>query len=92
MLAKRLSEMGVTVFAGVLDVNGEGAQQLRERGCENLQVLQLDVTDASQIEAAQNYICAKVADKGEAERHVDDRRYIHTYTRLILTRCRVLKA
>lgn len=67
MLARRLSEMGVTVFAGVLDVNGAGAQQLRERGSENLQVLQLDVTDASQIEAAHNYICTKVADTGEAE-------------------------
>lgn len=89
MLAKRLSEMGVAVFAGVLDVNGEGAQQLRERGCENLQVLQLNVTDASQIEAAHNYICTKVADKGEAERHVNDRCYI---CGLILTRCRVLKA
>uniref|UniRef100_A0A3Q3EUS3 Hydroxysteroid (17-beta) dehydrogenase 2 n=1 Tax=Labrus bergylta TaxID=56723 RepID=A0A3Q3EUS3_9LABR len=44
-LAKRLSDEGLQVFAGVLDVNGGGAQQLRERGSEKLKVLQLDVTD-----------------------------------------------
>uniref|UniRef100_A0A3Q3EBE9 Uncharacterized protein n=1 Tax=Labrus bergylta TaxID=56723 RepID=A0A3Q3EBE9_9LABR len=49
-LAKRLSDEGLQVFAGVLDVNGGGAQQLRERGSEKLKVLQLDVTDSSQIE------------------------------------------
>ncbi|XP_041794455.1 estradiol 17-beta-dehydrogenase 2 [Chelmon rostratus] len=64
VLAKRLSEMGVMVFAGVLDVNGAGAQQLREPGSENLQVLQLDVTDSTQIETAHRYICAQVADTG----------------------------
>ncbi|XP_070828212.1 17-beta-hydroxysteroid dehydrogenase type 2 [Chaetodon trifascialis] len=64
ILAKRLSEMGVMVFAGVLDANGAGAQQLREPGSENLQVLQLDVTDSSQVEAAHRYICAQVADTG----------------------------
>ncbi|XP_037623371.1 estradiol 17-beta-dehydrogenase 2 isoform X1 [Sebastes umbrosus] len=63
-LATRLSEVGVKVFAGVLDVNGAGARQLRERGSENLQVLQLDVTDGSQIEAAHRYICTQVADTG----------------------------
>uniref|UniRef100_A0A671TJ12 Hydroxysteroid (17-beta) dehydrogenase 2 n=1 Tax=Sparus aurata TaxID=8175 RepID=A0A671TJ12_SPAAU len=64
VLAKRLSEMGLTVFAGVLDVNGAGAQRLREPGSENLQVLQLDVTDSSQIETAHRHICAQVADTG----------------------------
>ncbi|XP_076588168.1 17-beta-hydroxysteroid dehydrogenase type 2 [Chaetodon auriga] len=64
VLAKRLSEMGVMVFAGVLDVDGAGAQQLREAGSENLQVLQLDVTDSSQIEAAHRRVCAQVADTG----------------------------
>ncbi|KAF3706005.1 Estradiol 17-beta-dehydrogenase 2 [Channa argus] len=63
-LAILLSDMRVKVFAGVLDVNGAGAQQLRERGSENLQVLQLDVTDSSQIETARRYICAQVGDAG----------------------------
>ncbi|XP_053175437.1 estradiol 17-beta-dehydrogenase 2 [Scomber japonicus] len=63
-LATRLSQMGLQVFAGVLDVNGAGAQQLREQGCENLQVLQLDVTDSSQIETAHLYIHNEVGDSG----------------------------
>ncbi|XP_070763423.1 17-beta-hydroxysteroid dehydrogenase type 2 [Enoplosus armatus] len=63
-LAERLSEMGVRVFAGVLDVNGAGAQQLRERGSENLQVLQLDVTNGPQIETAHHYIRTQVSDTG----------------------------
>ena len=60
--------MGVQVFAGVLDVNGAGAQQLRDQGCENLQVLQLDVTDSSQIETTHLHIRAQVGDSGETER------------------------
>lgn len=67
MLAKRLSDMGVTVFAGVLDVNGAGAWQLREQASGNLQVLQLDVTDSSHIETVQRYIRTQVADTGETE-------------------------
>lgn len=58
--------MGVQVFAGVLDVNGAGAQRLRERGSQNLQVLQLDVTDSSQIQTAHGYICTQVGDTGKA--------------------------
>nr|XP_020471506.1 estradiol 17-beta-dehydrogenase 2 isoform X2 [Monopterus albus] len=63
-LAKQLSDMGVKVFAGVLDVHGAGAQQLRARGCANLEVLQLDVTDGSQIAAAHQCIRAQVRDAG----------------------------
>ncbi|XP_055365949.1 estradiol 17-beta-dehydrogenase 2 [Betta splendens] len=63
-LAKLLSEMGAQVFAGVLDLNGAGAQQLREHGSEGLQVLQLDVTDRSQVQMAHQHICAQVGDAG----------------------------
>ncbi|XP_070687485.1 17-beta-hydroxysteroid dehydrogenase type 2 [Pempheris klunzingeri] len=63
-LAKQLSQLGVKVFAGVLDVNGAGAQQLRQRGSDNLQVLQLDVTDGSQIETAHGHIRTQVAASG----------------------------
>lgn len=55
------------MFAGVLDVNGAGAQRLRERGSENLQVLQLDVTDSSQVETVHSYICNQVGRTGESE-------------------------
>ncbi|XP_022617339.1 estradiol 17-beta-dehydrogenase 2-like [Seriola dumerili] len=63
-LAEQLSEMGVQVFAGMLDVNGGGAQRLRERGSENLQVLQLDVTDSTQVETVHRYICTQVGHTG----------------------------
>lgn len=53
------------MFAGVLDVDGPGAQKLRERHCENLQVLQLDVTEPSQVELAFRHIRAQVADTGK---------------------------
>ncbi|KAF7652240.1 hypothetical protein LDENG_00099490 [Lucifuga dentata] len=63
-LAKLLSDMGVKVFAGVLNINGSGAQQLKDQRCENLQVLQLDVTDESQIQEAHRYICTQVGQAG----------------------------
>ncbi|XP_026166702.1 17-beta-hydroxysteroid dehydrogenase type 2 [Mastacembelus armatus] len=63
-LAKLLSDRGVKVFAGVLDVNGAGAQQLRERGCENLQVLQLDVTDGAQVERVRLHVSSQVGATG----------------------------
>ncbi|XP_072241449.1 17-beta-hydroxysteroid dehydrogenase type 2 [Leuresthes tenuis] len=63
-LAVRLSAAGLKVFAAVLDVDGAGAQRLRARALENLQVLQLDVTDSSQAQTAFGYICSQVADTG----------------------------
>uniref|UniRef100_A0A674NRX7 Hydroxysteroid (17-beta) dehydrogenase 2 n=1 Tax=Takifugu rubripes TaxID=31033 RepID=A0A674NRX7_TAKRU len=63
-LARRLSQVGVLVFAGVLDAHGAGAQRLRAGTSEKLQVLQLDVTDDRQIEAAHRYICTQVNDTG----------------------------
>lgn len=66
-LAQRLSQMGATVFAGVLDANGAGAQRLREQSSDKLQILQLDVTDGSQIEAARRHISTQMADKGSTK-------------------------
>ncbi|KAG7522271.1 estradiol 17-beta-dehydrogenase 2 [Solea senegalensis] len=63
-LALQLSHMGVTVFAGVLDMKGGGAQRLRARASEKLQVLQLDVTDSVQVETARQYVCAQVGRTG----------------------------
>ncbi|XP_074534414.1 17-beta-hydroxysteroid dehydrogenase type 2 [Halichoeres trimaculatus] len=63
-LVQRLSEEGLTVFAGVLDVDGPGAGLLRERGHEDLQVLQLDVTDGAQVETAHRFISAQVEHTG----------------------------
>lgn len=69
--------MGVMVFAGVLDVDGVGAQQLRERANENLRVLQLDVTDSSQIEAVHRYICSQVAAAGETKCAAGERKHVY---------------
>ncbi|KAL0968602.1 hypothetical protein UPYG_G00269060 [Umbra pygmaea] len=67
-LARRLSVMGVTVFAGVLNEDGVGAEELRRWGSERalgkLQVLQLDVTDAAQIQKAHLDISIQVGDAG----------------------------
>uniref|UniRef100_A0A3Q0SJ58 Hydroxysteroid (17-beta) dehydrogenase 2 n=1 Tax=Amphilophus citrinellus TaxID=61819 RepID=A0A3Q0SJ58_AMPCI len=63
-LAVALSQRGLTVFAGVLDENGTGARQLTERGGDKLKVLQLDVTNSSQIEAAHRHIHTWVGDAG----------------------------
>lgn len=70
-LAKHLSCIGMTVFAGVLDANGAGAQQLREyqqqqQQPELLQVLQLDVTDSGQVKAAHRHISRQVANTGKS--------------------------
>ncbi|KAF1386327.1 hypothetical protein PFLUV_G00093610 [Perca fluviatilis] len=63
-LASRLSEAGLKVYAGVLDENGAGARRLRERGSQNLQVLQLDVTDDGQIETARRHVCSQLQNTG----------------------------
>uniref|UniRef100_A0A3B5BE16 Hydroxysteroid 17-beta dehydrogenase 2 n=1 Tax=Stegastes partitus TaxID=144197 RepID=A0A3B5BE16_9TELE len=63
-LVQQLSRMGLKVFAGVLDVNGVGAQRLRELRRENLQLLQLDITDAAQVEAALQHVQTQVSDSG----------------------------
>ncbi|CAN9498655.1 unnamed protein product [Ophioblennius macclurei] len=63
-LALTLSQSGVTVFAGVLDGDGDGARRLRELDCVKLQVVQLDVTDDQQVAAAHSYISTQVADTG----------------------------
>ncbi|XP_078112405.1 17-beta-hydroxysteroid dehydrogenase type 2 [Sander vitreus] len=63
-LASRLSEAGLKVFAGVLDENGAGARRLREQGSQNLQVLQLDVTDDGQIETAHRHVCSQLHNTG----------------------------
>ncbi|KAJ8002855.1 hypothetical protein DPEC_G00163300 [Dallia pectoralis] len=67
-LTRRLSDMGVTVFAGVRDENSLGAMELKRRGSDGrpgrLQVLQLDVTDAGQIQRAHRIVCTQVGEAG----------------------------
>ncbi|CAH2324042.1 estradiol 17-beta-dehydrogenase 2 [Pelobates cultripes] len=51
-LAKHLDELGVLVFASVLDKKGQGAEELRRICSSRLSIIQLDVTDSEQIKAA----------------------------------------
>uniref|UniRef100_A0A8C5TDE2 Hydroxysteroid 17-beta dehydrogenase 2 n=1 Tax=Malurus cyaneus samueli TaxID=2593467 RepID=A0A8C5TDE2_9PASS len=47
-LAKHLDSLGFVVFAGVLDKDGPGAQELRQSCSPRLCVLQLDITSTTQ--------------------------------------------
>ncbi|KAM5298176.1 17-beta-hydroxysteroid dehydrogenase type 2 isoform 3-T3 [Glossophaga mutica] len=64
-LSKYLDQLGFTVFAGVLDENGSGAEQLRRTCSKRLCVLQLDVTNLQQIKDAYSTVVQKVQNRGE---------------------------
>ncbi|XP_045047754.2 17-beta-hydroxysteroid dehydrogenase type 2 isoform X2 [Desmodus rotundus] len=63
-LSKYLDQLGFTVFAGVLDENGSGAEQLRRTCSKRLCVLQLDVTNPQQIKDAYSAVVQKVQNRG----------------------------
>ncbi|CAC5380366.1 E1.1.1.30 [Mytilus coruscus] len=52
----RLAKDGFIVFAGVLDINGKGANKLKDRKLPNLHLIQLDVTKSMQIQEAVNHV------------------------------------
>ncbi|XP_036998344.2 17-beta-hydroxysteroid dehydrogenase type 2 isoform X1 [Artibeus jamaicensis] len=63
-LSKYLDQLGFTVFAGVLDENGPGAEQLRRTCSKHLCVLQMDVTNPQQIKDAYSTVVQKVQNRG----------------------------
>ncbi|OBS82511.1 hypothetical protein A6R68_23490, partial [Neotoma lepida] len=63
-LSKDLDKLGFTVFAGVLDAKGSGAEELRKTCSERLSVLQMDVTKLEQIKDAYSKVTEKTQDKG----------------------------
>lgn len=63
-LCKYLDELGFTVFAGVLDERGPGAEDLRRTCSTRLCVLQLDITVPEQIKDAHSKVVAKVQQRG----------------------------
>lgn len=63
-LAKHLDKLGFTVFAGVLDKEGQGAAELRKNCSERLSVLQMDITKPEQIKDAHSKVTEKIQDKG----------------------------
>ncbi|XP_062032444.1 17-beta-hydroxysteroid dehydrogenase type 2 isoform X2 [Lepus europaeus] len=63
-ICKHLDKMGFTVFAGVLNEQGSGAEELRRSCSSRLSVLQMDVTKPEQVKDAHSKVVEKVQDKG----------------------------
>ncbi|XP_053305351.1 17-beta-hydroxysteroid dehydrogenase type 2 [Spea bombifrons] len=63
-LAKHLDELGVLVFAGVLDKKGPGAEELKKICSSRLSLIQLDVTSGQEIKTACDKIKSRVRDEG----------------------------
>ncbi|XP_067235607.1 estradiol 17-beta-dehydrogenase 2 isoform X2 [Chanodichthys erythropterus] len=63
-LARFLDSAGMRVFAGVLDELSPGALKLKKAASPNLTVLQLDITNSSQITQAHQYIKSQTGKAG----------------------------
>ncbi|KTG42667.1 hypothetical protein cypCar_00010896 [Cyprinus carpio] len=63
-LARFLDSAGMRVFAGVLDELSPGALKLKKDASQNLTVLQLDITNSSQITQAHQYIQSQTGKTG----------------------------
>ncbi|XP_027952938.1 estradiol 17-beta-dehydrogenase 2 [Eumetopias jubatus] len=63
-LSKYLDELGFTVFVGVLDETGSGAEELRRTCSKRLSVLQMDITDPQQIKDAHRKVVEKLQNRG----------------------------
>ncbi|XP_010285389.1 PREDICTED: estradiol 17-beta-dehydrogenase 2 [Phaethon lepturus] len=63
-LAKYLDNMGFVVFAGVLNKDGPGAEELRRTCSRRLSLLQLDITNATQVKEAYLKVSEKVQNTG----------------------------
>ncbi|XP_003791349.1 estradiol 17-beta-dehydrogenase 2 [Otolemur garnettii] len=63
-LCKYLDKLGFTVFAGVLNEKGPGAEELRKTCSPRLSVLQMNITDPEQIKDAVSKVTEKVQDRG----------------------------
>ncbi|XP_063188730.1 17-beta-hydroxysteroid dehydrogenase type 2 [Chroicocephalus ridibundus] len=63
-LAKYLDSLGFVVFAGVLNKDGPGAEELRRTCSRRLFLLQLDITNATQVKKAYLKVSEKVQNTG----------------------------
>ncbi|XP_072291672.1 17-beta-hydroxysteroid dehydrogenase type 2 [Eucyclogobius newberryi] len=63
-LALRLSGRGVQIFAGVLDIDGPGAQSLKEQDPKGITVLHMDVTKPEHVARAKEHITEQLGEKG----------------------------
>ena len=64
-LALSLERQGVQVFAGCLDVRGEGACALKICGSQRLHVVQCDVTNMSSIAQARTLVEENLSGRGK---------------------------
>lgn len=65
-MAKYLDNLGFTVFAGVLNKDGPGAEELRRTCSQRLSLLQLDITNPTQVKEAYLQVSEKVQNTGTA--------------------------
>lgn len=65
-LAKYLDNLGFVVFAGVLNKDGPGAEELRRTCSRRVSLLQLDITNATQVKEAYLKVSEKVQNTGTA--------------------------
>ncbi|XP_074014245.1 17-beta-hydroxysteroid dehydrogenase type 2 [Numenius arquata] len=63
-LAKYLDNLGFVVFAGVLNKDGPGAEDLRRTCSRRLSLVQLDITNATQVKEAYLKVSEKVQNTG----------------------------
>ncbi|XP_009681219.2 17-beta-hydroxysteroid dehydrogenase type 2 [Struthio camelus] len=63
-LAKYLDNLGFVVFAGVLNKDGPGAEELRRSCSQRLSLLQLDITNPTQVKEAYLKVSEKVQNTG----------------------------
>uniref|UniRef100_A0A8C3GIP7 Hydroxysteroid 17-beta dehydrogenase 2 n=1 Tax=Cairina moschata TaxID=8855 RepID=A0A8C3GIP7_CAIMO len=63
-LAKYLDNLGFIVFAGVLNKDGPGAEDLRQTCSQRLSLLQLDITNPTQVKEAYLQVSEKVQNTG----------------------------
>ncbi|XP_009943642.2 17-beta-hydroxysteroid dehydrogenase type 2 [Opisthocomus hoazin] len=63
-LAKYLDNLGFVVFAGVLNKDGPGAEELRRTCSQRLSLLQLDITNPTQVKEAYLKVSDKVQNTG----------------------------
>ncbi|KAG8506251.1 Estradiol 17-beta-dehydrogenase 2, partial [Galemys pyrenaicus] len=63
-LCKHLDQLGFTVFAGVLNAQGSGAEELQRTCSKRLTVLQLDITVPEQIKDAYGKVVEEVQNRG----------------------------
>ncbi|KAG8176236.1 hypothetical protein JTE90_021339 [Oedothorax gibbosus] len=62
LLARRLDDLGLQVFAGCLLPDGDGAKALKKTASNRLHLVHLDVTQEDSIDKALQYVTTKLKD------------------------------